>query len=154
MPLVYGEGVKANFAALMNIVGKGLPLPFRGINSNKRSLISVYNLVDLIKVCIEHPNASNHIFLASDDYDLSTAEITALMAKVQGKKNFSIYIPVFLFKIFGKFLGKKSFVDRLIGSLHVDISKTRDLLGWTPPISVDEGFRRCFESPTEKDTHQ
>ncbi|AZZ99564.1 NAD-dependent epimerase/dehydratase family protein [Pseudoalteromonas sp. R3] len=141
LPLVYGEGVKANFAALMNLVGKGLPLPFRGINSNKRSLISVYNLVDLIKVCIGHPKASNQVFLASDDHDLSTAEMIALMAKVQGKKNCSIYIPALLFKMFGKVLGKKDMVDRLTGSLHVDITHTKHTLEWQPPYSVEHGFR-------------
>ena len=89
-PLVYGEGVKANFASLLNLVGKGFPLPFRMLKNNKRSLVSVYNLVDLIKVCIEHPNAVNQIFLVSDDHDLSTAEIVALMAKVQNKRNLAL----------------------------------------------------------------
>ncbi|KAF7788275.1 hypothetical protein PRUB_a2897 [Pseudoalteromonas rubra] len=141
LPLVYGEGVKANFAALMNAVGKGLPLPFRGINRNKRSLLSVYNLVDLIKVCIEHPKASNQIFLASDDQDLSTAEMIALMAKVQGKKNWSIYIPALCFKFLGRISGKQDVVDRLTGSLHVDVTHTKYTLEWQPPYSVEHGFR-------------
>ena len=95
-PLIYGRGVKANFASLMRLVNRGLPLPVRALDQNKRSLVSVYNLVDLIKICIDHPKAANQIFFASDDNDLSTAEIVALMAKVQNKKNYytkSLYSP-------------------------------------------------------------
>jgi UDP-glucose 4-epimerase len=140
-PLVYGGGVKANFASLMRFVGKGLPLPFRAIKSNKRSLVSVYNLVDLIKVCIEHPKATNQVFLASDDYDLSTAEIVALMARVQGKKNFALPVPVWCFKLAGKLLNKNDVIDRLTGSLQLDISHTKNTLDWRPPYSVEHGFK-------------
>lgn len=139
-PLVYGEGVKANFASLMRLVGKGVPLPFRMINSNKRSLVSVYNLVDLIKVCIEHPKAASQIFLVSDDDDLSTSEMITLMAKVQGKTNLALPIPELCFKVVGKLAGKQDVVDRLVGSLQVDISHTKKTLGWKPPYSVEYGF--------------
>ncbi|TMP78776.1 UDP-glucose 4-epimerase [Pseudoalteromonas phenolica] len=140
-PLVYGEGVKANFASLMKLVGKGLPLPFRAINRNRRSLVSVYNLVDLIKVCIDHPSAANQTFLVSDDNDLSTAEMVALMAKVQGKANLSLPVPLFCFNLAGKVFGKQSVVDRLVGSLQVDIEHTKSTLNWQPPYSVEAGFK-------------
>ncbi|QLE07502.1 SDR family oxidoreductase [Pseudoalteromonas shioyasakiensis] len=140
-PLVYGEGVKANFASLMRLVGKGLPLPFRLIKNNKRSLVSVYNLVDLIKVCIDHPNAANQVFLASDDHDLSTAEIVALMAKVQNKPNLAIPVPVWCFKLAGNLLGKQAVIDRLTGSLQLDITHTKNTLNWVPPYSVEHGFK-------------
>ncbi len=140
-PLVYGEGVKANFASLMRLVGKGLPLPFRLIKNNKRSLVSVYNLVDLIKVCIDHPNAANQVFLASDDHDLSTAEIVALMAKVQNKPNLAIPVPVWCFKLAGNLLGKQAVIDRLTGSLQLDIAHTKNTLNWVPPYSVEHGFK-------------
>ncbi len=139
-PLVYGEGVKANFASLMKLVGKGLPLPFRLINKNKRSLVSVYNLVDLIQVCIEHPNAANKVFLASDDHDLSTAEMVALMAKVQGKPNLAIPVPLWCFKLAGKVFDKQEVIDRLTGSLQLDITHTKNTLNWTPPYTVEDGF--------------
>ncbi|KPM84281.1 NAD-dependent epimerase/dehydratase family protein [Pseudoalteromonas lipolytica] len=139
-PLVYGENVKANFASLMRLVGKGLPLPFRLFNKNKRSLVSVYNLVDLIKECIDHPNAANQVFLASDDHDLSTAEMVALMAKVQGKPNLAIPVPVWCFKLAGKLLGKQAVIDRLTGSLQLDITHTKNTLNWSPPYSVEHGF--------------
>lgn len=139
-PLVYGEGVKANFASLMRLVGKGLPLPFRLITKNKRSLVSVYNLVDLIKECIDHPKAANQVFLASDDQDLSTAEMVALMAKVQGKPNLGIPVPLWCFKLAGKLLGKQAVIDRLTGSLQLDITHTKNTLNWSPPYSVEHGF--------------
>ncbi|KZN68498.1 UDP-glucose 4-epimerase family protein [Pseudoalteromonas luteoviolacea] len=140
-PLVYGEGVKANFASLMKLVGKGLPLPFRAINKNKRSLVSVYNLVDLIKVCIDHPNAAGQVFLVSDGEDVSTAEMVAMMAKVQEKPNLSIPIPSWCFKMAGKLFSKEDIVDRLTGSLQVDISHTKNTLSWCPPYSMEHGFR-------------
>lgn len=147
-PLVYGEGVKANFASLMRFVDKGLPLPFRAIKSNNRSLVSVYNLVDLIKVCIEHPKAANQVFLASDDHDLSTAEMVALMAKVQNKKNFALPVPVWCFKLAGKLLNKNDVVDRLTGSLQLDITHTKNTLGWQPPYSVKHGFKLAAKKPS------
>ena len=140
-PLVYGEGVKANFSSLMSLVNKGLPLPFRAINNNKRSLVSVYNLVDLIKVCIEHPRAANQVFLVSDDHDLSTAEMVAQMAKVQGKRNIALPVPVCCFKLAGKLFNKSDVIDRLTGSLQLDITHTKNTLDWQPPYSVEHGFK-------------
>jgi UDP-glucose 4-epimerase len=140
-PLVYGQGVKANFASLMRVVGKGFPLPFRSIKTNRRSLVSVYNLVDLIKVCIEHPKAANQIFLVSDDNDLSTAEMVALMAKMQNKNNLALPLPVWCFKLAGKLLNKRDVIDRLTGSLQLDITHTKNTLNWKPPYSVEHGFK-------------
>ena len=147
-PLVYGEGVKANFAALIKLVGKGLPLPFRCITKNKRSMISVCNLVDLIKTCIDHPNAVNRVFLASDDYDISTAEMVALMAEVQGKKNLALPVPVWCFKLAGRLFNKSDVIDRLIGSLQLDITHTKNTLGWQPPYSVEHGFKLAAKKPS------
>ncbi|ODS13141.1 UDP-glucose 4-epimerase family protein [Pseudoalteromonas tetraodonis] len=149
-PLVYGKDVKANFASLMHFVSKGLPLPFRSIKNNKRSLVSVYNLVDLIKVCIEHPKAANQVFLASDDNDLSTAEMVALMARVQGRRNVALPVPVWCFKLAGKLLNKNDVIDRLTGSLQLDISHTKNTLNWSPPYSVEHGFKLAAKKPSTK----
>ncbi|RZG03143.1 SDR family oxidoreductase [Pseudoalteromonas sp. CO348] len=140
-PLVYGEGVKANFASLMKLVSKGLPLPFRLIDSNKRSLVSVYNLVDLIKVCIEHPKAANQIFLVSDDNDISTAEMVSLMARAQSKPNLSLPVPLWCFNLVGRLFGKQEVVERLTGSLQIDITHTKNTLNWKPPYSIEHGFK-------------
>lgn len=144
-PLIYGRGVKANFSALMKLAGKKLPLPFGAINSNKRSLVSVYNLVDLIKFCIELPQAANQIFLVSDGKDLSTTAMVQLMADVQCVKPILVPIPVWFLKLLGKLTGKSDMISRLTDCLRVDITHTKETLNWTPPYSVEEGFSKCIE---------
>jgi UDP-glucose 4-epimerase len=145
-PLVYGPGVKANFASLLNLASKGWPLPFACFNQNKRSMVSVDNLVDLIITCIDHPKAANQVFLVSDDYDLSTADLISKLSKASGKSGFMLPIPVTLFKFFAKVIGKQDFIERLSGSLRVDISKTKQLLNWIPPQSVDNGFKKTADA--------
>ncbi|NRB79280.1 MAG: SDR family oxidoreductase [Saccharospirillaceae bacterium] len=145
-PLVYGPGVKANFASLLNLTSKGLPLPFACINANKRSMVSVYNLVDLIITCIDHPKAANQVFLVSDDDDLSTADMVKKLANACDKSGWMLPIPLTLFQLVGKVLGKSDVINRLTGSLHVDITKTKTLLNWTPVMSVDEGFNKTADA--------
>ena len=139
--LVYGSGVKANFASLFQLVDKGIPLPFACIKKNYRSLVSVKNLVDLILKCINHPKASNQVFLVSDDNDLSTSDIVFQMAKALGKFNLQVPVPILFYKIVGKVFNKGDVVDRLIGSLHVDISHTKNTLDWAPPQTIEDGFK-------------
>lgn len=140
--LVYGPGVKANFASLMNLVSKGIPLPFGCINDNRRSLVSVANLVDLVVTCIDHPNAANETFLVSDDCDVSTSEMVTQMAKALGKPQWQLPVPKWCYKLAGKALGKQNVIDRLLGSLQVDITHTKNTLGWAPPQSLEEGFKQ------------
>ena len=142
-PLIYGPGVKANFSAMMKLVSKNLPLPLGAID-NKRSLVALDNLVDLIGICIDHPRAANKTFLVSDDHDLSTTELIEMMVHAVGKSPHLLPIPVSWLKFAGRLLGKRSFIDRLCGNLQVDISYTKKTLGWKPPISVEEGIQRCF----------
>ncbi|NRP37555.1 GDP-6-deoxy-D-mannose reductase [Marinobacterium sp. xm-a-121] len=144
-PLVYGQGAKGNFASIVKLVAKGLPLPLGAIN-NQRSLVALDNLVDLIITCMDHPAAANQVFLAGDERDLSTTELLQEVAKAMSVPSRLLPVPTPILTFFATLLGKKAVADRLFGSLQVDISKTRDLLGWTPPISVEEGLRRCFES--------
>jgi len=145
-PLVYGPGVKANFLSMMRwLVKGGLPLPLGSIN-NKRSLVALDNLLDLIVTCIEHPKAPNQIFLVSDGEDLSTTELLKRMAVALGKPSRLYPVPTGLLKLAAVLLGKRAFYQRLCGSLQVDISKTRDLLGWMPPMSVDEALRKTADA--------
>ncbi len=144
--LVYGAGVKSNFASLMNLVSKGIPLPFGCITKNKRSLVSVDNLVDLIITCIDHPKAANQVFLVSDDHDVSTSEMVRELAIALGKPTWQLPVPIWCYKLFGKLFGKSDIVDRLTGSLQVDISHTKETLGWKPPHTLQEGFKQTAQA--------
>ncbi|EGQ9283843.1 SDR family oxidoreductase [Vibrio vulnificus] len=144
--LVYGPGVKANFASLMTFVSRGIPLPFGSITNNKRSLVFVDNLVDLIVTCIDHPKAANQVFLVSDDHDVSTSQMVREMALALGKPTWQLTVPIWCYNLAGKLFNKSGVVDRLTGSLQVDISHTKETLGWTPPQSLQEGFKQTAEA--------
>ena len=143
-PLVYGPGVKANFLSMMRWLHRGIPLPLGTIH-NKRSLVGLDNLVDLISTCIEHPSAANQVFLVSDGEDLSTTDLLHQMGNALGKPPCLIPMPAGLLKLGASLLGKSEITLRLCGSLQVDITRTRELLGWSPPVSVDEGLRQTAE---------
>ena len=141
-PLAYGPGVKANFAALMNAVHRGWPLPLGAIQ-NQRSMVALGNLVDFIFTCATHPKAANQTFLVSDGDDMSTTELVHGIAQAAGVSlRLLLPVPVTLLHMVGRILGRADAVDRLCGNLQVDISKSRDLLGWVPPLSVEEGLRQ------------
>ena len=143
LPLVYGKGAKGNLARLIKLLATGLPLPFSLIN-NKRSLIGIDNLVDLIIRCVDHPSAAGKTFLVSDGEDLSTPDLIKQIAFAMGCKAKLFPFPVSLLKFFGYILGRKSEIERITGSLRVDSSHTRKMLNWSPPISVEEGIKRMI----------
>lgn len=140
-PLAYGPGVKANFSLLLAAVRRGIPLPFGAI-ANRRSLVAVDNLVDLIVVCLSHPAAVSQAFLVSDGEDLSTPELVRRLAAAAGCKARLVAAPVSWLRLAGRLTGRAAAVERLTGSLSADISKARRVLHWQPPVSVDEGLRR------------
>lgn len=142
-PLVYGPGVKGNFAAMIKVTARNLPLPF-GKVGNKRSLVALDNLIDLIMTCIEHPKAANQTFLVSDDNDVSTTELLKMMTRAAGKHPRLLPVPVSWLTLAGKLTGKKAVVDRLCSNLQVDITHTKETLNWKPPVSMEEGIKRCF----------
>lgn len=142
--LVYGPGVKANFRSMMNWLNKGMPLPLGAIH-NQRSLVALDNLVDLIVTCIDHPLAANQTFLVSDGEDLSTTELLQRMGQALDKPVRLLPIPPSLLTIGAGLLGRKDVAKRLCGSLQVDISKARSVLGWKPPVSVDAALRKTAQ---------
>lgn len=144
-PLVYGLGVKANFKSMMRWLARGLPLPLAAVTDNRRSLVALDNLVDLILTCLYHPAAANQTFLVSDGEDLSTAQLLKRMGAAMGYPARLFYLPPALMKLGANVLNKPGIYQRLCGSLQLDIAKTRHLLDWTPPVSVDEGLRRAAE---------
>lgn len=144
-PLVYGPGVKANFESMMRWLARGVPLPLAAITENRRSLVALDNLVDLIVTCLNHPAAANQTFLVSDGEDLSTAQLLKRMGVAMGHPARLFYVPPALLKVGAGLINKPGIYQRLCGSLQIDITKTRQLLGWTPPVPVDEGLRRTAE---------
>lgn len=142
-PLVYGPGVKANFAALMRAVQRGVPLPLASVTHNRRSFVALDNLVDLLITCIDHPAAANQTFLVSDGEDLSTAELLRRLGQAMGKPARLFPVPPSLLQFGANLLGKGDTAQRLLSNLQVDIGHTRNTLNWTPPVSVDEGLRRA-----------
>lgn len=141
-PLVYGPGVKGNFQAMMRWLLAGVPLPLAGVH-NRMTLLGVDNLVSLIDACIEHPRAAGRVFLAGDDEDLSTPDLLRRMAAALGIPARLFTVPNPLLRGVASLLGRSSTVRRLSEDLRVDTSSTRELLGWRPAISVDEGLLRA-----------
>lgn len=140
-PLVYGPGVKGNFRILMKLLQSGVPLPFKSLGSNLRSYVSLANLVDFISVCCDHPAAANRIFTISDQHDVSTAELITRLGLAMER-------PATLFSVHKSLLALVSAVrpidniyTKLCDSLVVDSSAASNVLGWTPPLSLDNGLK-------------
>lgn len=139
--LVYGPGVKANFRSMMSWLNRGMPLPLGAIR-NKRSLVALDNLVDLIAACIENPAAANETFLVSDGEDISTTELLRRMGHALGKPARLLPVPALVLQAGAAMVGRQEVARRLCGSLQVDTTKTQRLLGWRPAITLDEALHR------------
>lgn len=150
-PLVYGAGVGANFKIMMTAVRRGWPLPL-GLINNRRSLVAIDNLVDLIRVCMVHPAAANHTFLVSDGEDLSTTQLLRHLGVSLGRAARLLPVPSPALRFTAFLLGRSAMADRLCGSLQVDISKAQRLLGWTPPVSVHDGLRHASQGDDHHET--
>lgn len=144
-PLVYGPNVRANFAALIRAITWGIPLPLGAVH-NLRSLVFVDNLVDFILTCAEHPAAGNETFFVSDDEDVSSADLVRRLAAAMGRPARLVSIPPRLLVLGSRLVKRAEIAHRLLGSLQVDITKAKQRLGWSPPVSLDEGLRRTVAS--------
>jgi nucleoside-diphosphate-sugar epimerase len=145
-PLIYGPGVKANFASMMRAVQRRLPLPLGAATGNRRSLVALDNLIDLLVCCIKHPAAAGQTFLVSDGEDLSSADLLLRLGVAMKKPARLFSIPLALIRLAAGCAGKSSMVERLLGNLQVDISHTCQTMAWVPPVDVDEGLRRASEA--------
>ena len=139
-PLIYGPRVKANFASLLKLVDKGLPLPLLGIN-NKRSLIFLDNFVDAIITCVMHPNAAGKTYLVSDGEDVSMAQLVKKIAVSLNRPSYLFYFPLIVIRLIAKLIGKTSSINRVTESLVIDSSKIRKELDWRPPFTIDQGLK-------------
>jgi nucleoside-diphosphate-sugar epimerase len=144
-PLVYGPGVKANFATMMDWVNRGIPLPLGSV-SNKRSFVFVGNLADLIILTAVHPNAGGQVFLVSDGQDISTTELFKKIAQALGRPSLIVPIPAALLTFAAAAIGQSAIASRLTDSLQVDVTKTRALFGWAPRKDFDEGLCQTIRS--------
>ena len=143
-PLVYGPEAKGNFLSMLRWLDKGVPLPLGSVH-NRRSLVGIDNLISLILTCITHPAAPYQTFSVSDGEDLSTTELLHRMGLFLGKPARLIPIPESLLQLVAGAIGKKKLARKLLGSLQVDVSKTREQLNWNPPLSVNDGLRKTAE---------
>lgn len=150
-PLVYGPGVKANFNGMMRWLSMGLPLPLGAIE-NKRSLVALDNLVSLIMTCLTHPQAANQIFLVSDGEDVSTTELLRRTAAAMGCPARLFPVPMKALELVANLLGREGLAQRLFGNLQVDTSKARQLLDWSPHVSLDEGLWRTAQAFSHEKT--
>lgn len=141
-PLVYGPGAPGNFGQLLKWVAKGVPLPLGAVD-NRRSLVALDNLVDLLLRCVEHPAAAGETFLAADGEDVSTTELLRRVARAMDRRARLVPMPPGVLRAGARLVGKGEMARRLLDSLQVDIAHTRERLGWEPPVSLDEGLRRA-----------
>ncbi len=151
-PLVYGPGVKANFLTMMRWLHKGIPLPL-GVIHNQRSLVALSNLVDFIALCLTHPKAANQTFMISDQQDLSTTELLRGLGKALNRPARLLPLPQVLLEIGLKAVGKGSMAQRLCASLTVDSSPATQLLGWKPPIMLQQGLQLTADHFLQHATH-
>jgi nucleoside-diphosphate-sugar epimerase len=143
-PLVYGPGVKANFLSMVRWLDRGIPLPLGAID-NRRSLVAIGNLTDLVLTCIDHPAAAGEIFLVSDGEDLSTTQLLRRTALALGTSARLLPVPAGLLQAAASMVGKSGIAERLCGNLQVDIQRTCELLGWRPPINTEKALRQTVE---------
>ena len=144
-PLVYGPGVKGNFLRLLKWVERGVPLPL-GAVENRRSLVALDNLVDFIALCAEHPDAAGETFLIADGQDISTTQLLQQLAHAMGRQARLLAVPVGWMRCAAGLMGKSDMADRLFGSLQVDSSKARELLGWRPVITMQAQLHSTVEA--------
>ncbi len=148
-PLVYAANAPGNFRRLLKLVSTGIPLPLGRVN-NRRSMIALENLVDLILVCINHPAAGNQVFLASDGEDVSTGQLITYLAKGMGRGGLLIPLPVALLQILATLGGKQGIYTQLCGSLQIDSCKAVNLLGWTRPLTAEAALKSAGRKYSER----
>tara|TARA_A100001391_G_scaffold204169_1_gene198805 strand:+ start:29873 stop:30847 length:975 start_codon:yes stop_codon:yes gene_type:complete len=145
-PLIYGPGVKANFASLTKSVRLGIPLPLGAITSNRRSFVGIRNLCDFILVCLRYPNALNDTFLVSDGCYVSTVHLLKQLATAANKRMWLIPVPLALLEAGARVMGKQSVLDRLTESFELNVSKATEILGWHPPYSMREELEFALDA--------
>lgn len=151
-PLVYGPGVGGNFARMLRWVAKGWPLPLGGVR-NLRSYVSAWNLADLVGTALLHPGANGRTLLVADGPAISTAELLRHLARACGREALLFDVPETILRAAARVTGRQQDIARLCGSLVVDDSATRTILGWSPPVPFDVGMQRTAHWYMESADH-
>ncbi|MFN7103080.1 MAG: NAD-dependent epimerase/dehydratase family protein [Pseudorhizobium sp.] len=138
-PLVYGPGVGGNFRSLMRWAASGAPSIFSKVK-NRRSLVYVGNLCDLVITTLEHPDAAGRTFLVSDGEAISSHELLSTLTSAFGQKPRSVPVSPAALRLLGSLAGRGPAVERILDSLEVDISATRETLSWEPPFTCSTGL--------------
>jgi nucleoside-diphosphate-sugar epimerase len=138
-PAVYGPGVQANFLKLMHLVRLGIPLPLGAIH-NRRSMVALDNLVDLLILCIAHQNASGETFMISDDQDVSITELLRMLAHAMKKRSCLLPVPAKIVAGSAALFGCGTAANRLLASLRVDVNHTKLKLNWTPIAGLEKSL--------------
>lgn len=148
-PLIYGPGVKGNFRTMLGWLERGIPLPLASLD-NRRSLVGLDNLCDLILSCLRNPAAANETFLVSDGQDISTAELLRLAGEAMRRPVRLFPMPPAWLENAAALIGKPRLARRICGNLQVDIGKTKGLLGWSPSVKVETGLRQIFDADDKR----
>jgi nucleoside-diphosphate-sugar epimerase len=154
-PMVYGPNARSHINTLARWIARGRPLPLAAITANRRSLVGIDNLTSFLATAVAHPAAAHETFFVADGQDVSTAELVARLGAALGRAPRNLPLPPQGLAMLARLLGKQSHWQRLVSSLAVDISKAKTRLGWSPPVTLDEGFRRLdpgFEQRTDTST--
>lgn len=138
-PLMYGPGVKGNLRLLWRLVRSGVPIPVGSIN-NRRSLLFVGNFADAIATCLESEAARGETFVVRDGEDLSTPELVRRIARSDGRRPRVVPMPKPLLRALARAVGKGDAASRLIEDLALDDYELRQLTGWTPPFTIEQGL--------------
>ncbi|MCS6944456.1 MAG: NAD-dependent epimerase/dehydratase family protein [Burkholderiaceae bacterium] len=144
-PLVYGPHCSGNMARLVRLVASGIPLPLGGF-TDKRSFIGVDNLCALIESVIRHPAAAGETFVAADGEDVSLPQLIHYLADGLGVHARLFRVPVLMLRLAASLIGQRATLAKLTAPLRVDITKARELLGWSAEVSVAEGLRATGRS--------
>ncbi len=132
--LVYGPGVKGNFAALLRYARSRLPLPF-GALKKQRSLLNIDGLVQAIAFALQNPKAVGQTYIVADPSPASVAQMIEALRFGLGRQHGLLYVPRGLLRAALTIIGKRAALDRLDGQLIASPAKLIKA-GWKPPADT------------------
>jgi UDP-glucose 4-epimerase len=136
--LIYGAGVKGNFARLMALARKPWPLPF-GLCRNRRSLLARRNLIDAVHFAIASPAAKGETYVVADPAPLTLAGIVTALRVGEGRRPGLLPVPPALIARVAAALGRAEEWQRVGGSQVADPARLMHA-GWKPALETAAGL--------------